>query len=114
MTAPVRLYVDDIRNPGPELGDGWDTDWTVARTSREAIAILEQGNVVELTLDHDLGGNDTGYKVICWIEEHNVWPADGVFCHSANPVGWRRIMDVVKRHHATLSPEEQRKREFYA
>ena len=71
--------------------------WTVARTSAEAIAILKLGNVVECSLDHDLGGDDTGHIVVCWMEEHNVWPANGTRCHSANLVGKRRIDSAIRR-----------------
>ena len=35
------------------------------------IALLEAGNVTEISLDHDLGDDDrgTGYDVILWIEQ---------------------------------------------
>jgi len=37
----------------------------------EAIALLESGQVDELSLDHDLGDDvrGTGYDVVLWIEE---------------------------------------------
>lgn len=89
----VRLFVDDIRYPSYFGLEGW----AVARTSAEAIAILAQGNVIECSLDHDLGGDDTGYKVVCWMEEHGVWPKNGTFCHSANPVGQARIDAVIQK-----------------
>ena len=92
MDCMVRLFVDDVRDPSWFGLDGW----TVARTSTEAIAILSRGRVVECSLDHDLGGDDTGYKVVCWMEEHGVWPKDGTRCHSANPVGKRRIEAVIR------------------
>ena len=90
----IRLFVDDIRCPDYFGLAGW----TVVKNSRDAIQTLQQGNVVECSLDHDLGGQDTGYKVVCWMEEHNVWPRDGVFCHSANPVGKSKIQSVIDRH----------------
>jgi len=90
-TAPIRLYVDDIRNP---VFSGL-RDWVVAKTSAEAIEILKTQNVIECSLDHDLGGDDTGYIVACWMEENNVWPKDGTFCHSANPIGRHRITAVI-------------------
>jgi len=90
MTAdPVRLFVDDFYD-APE-------GWTVARTSEEAIALLNKGNVVECTLDHDLGDDDTGYRVVCWMEEHDIWPVDGVRCHSSNGPGIQRIELALKR-----------------
>ncbi|MDE1348062.1 cyclic-phosphate processing receiver domain-containing protein [Vibrio aestuarianus] len=37
----------------------------------EAIALLKQGTVTEISLDHDLGDDEhgTGYDVVLWIEE---------------------------------------------
>ena len=37
----------------------------------EAISLLETGEVVEISLDHDLGDDErgTGYDVLLWIEE---------------------------------------------
>lgn len=93
----VRLFVDDQREPEWFGLDGW----TVARTSAEAIAILSQGRVVECSLDHDLGGDDTGYKVACWMEANGVWPKDGTRCHSANPVGKQRIEAVIHKSNPT-------------
>ncbi len=92
----VRLFVDDQREPEWFGLEGW----VVARTSAEALAALSAGNVVECSLDHDLGGDDTGYKVVCWMEENNVWPKVGTQCHSANPVGKQRIEAVIRRANA--------------
>lgn len=86
-----RLFVDDQRDPEWFGLEGW----TVARSSSEAIEILRGGDVVQCSLDHDLGGDDTGYIVICWMEENNVFPVDGIFVHSANPVGKARIQSVI-------------------
>lgn len=43
----MRLWLDDLRPPPP----GWE--W--AKTVEEAILIIESGEVVEASLDHDLG-----------------------------------------------------------
>lgn len=59
----MRVYLDDER-PTP---DGWvRVYWP-----DEAIALLESGQVDELSLDHDLGDDSrgTGYDVVVWIEE---------------------------------------------
>lgn len=96
--AIVRLFVDDQREPEWFGLEGW----TVARTSAEAIAILSRGRVVECSLDHDLGGDDTGYKVACWMEANGVWPKDGTRCHSANPVGKQRIEAAIRKSDPAL------------
>lgn len=78
----MRVYLDDERT----TPDGWvRVYWP-----EEAIALLRQGNVTELSLDHDLGddAHGTGYDVIVWIEE--AVALDGfrpprIAVHSANP-----------------------------
>ncbi|WP_408888954.1 cyclic-phosphate processing receiver domain-containing protein [Myxococcus faecalis] len=59
----MRVYLDDER-PTPE-------GWLAVRWPEEAIALLEGGQVVELSLDHDLGDDEhgTGYDVLLWLEE---------------------------------------------
>jgi hypothetical protein len=59
----MRVYLDDER----QTPDGWVRVWW----PDEAIALLEGGEVKELSLDHDLGDDvrGTGYDVILWIEE---------------------------------------------
>jgi ribosomal protein S18 acetylase RimI-like enzyme len=59
----MRLFLDDERAT-PE-------GWVRASWPSEAIALLESGQVEELSLDHDLGDDErgTGYDVVLWIEE---------------------------------------------
>jgi hypothetical protein len=59
----MRVYLDDER-PTP-------TGWVRTLWPDETIALLETGQVTELSLDHDLGDDarGTGYDVILWIEE---------------------------------------------
>jgi hypothetical protein len=59
----MRIYLDDER-PTP---DGWIR----AYWPDEVIALLEQGGVTHVSLDHDLGDDErgTGYDVILWVEE---------------------------------------------
>lgn len=59
----MKIFLDDER----ETPDGWVRVYWPA----EAIALLESGQVDELSLEHDLGDDTrgTGYDVILWIEE---------------------------------------------
>jgi hypothetical protein len=94
----MKLWLDDIRDPAHFGCVGW----TWAKTADEAIAYLKTGEVTEASLDHDLsveasiGSADwrtevTGYDVVCWMEEHNVWPRNGTRVHSMNPAGKARM-----------------------
>ena len=94
----MKLWLDDLRDPAVHGHIGW----TWAKTAEEAIALLKTGKVTEASLDHDLsieatiGAADwarevTGYDVVCWMEENDVWPRDGTRVHSMNPEGRRRM-----------------------
>ncbi len=59
----MKVYLDDER----EAPSGWhQVYWP-----DEVIALLQTGNVTQLSLDHDLGDDErgTGYDVVLWIEE---------------------------------------------
>jgi hypothetical protein len=100
----MKLWLDDIRDPEHYGCAGWH--W--AKTADEAIAALQTGKVTEASLDHDLSidammgavdGETTGYDVVRWMEQHDVWPRDGVRVHSMNPVGRRRMEAAIQRHY---------------
>ncbi|MAS93564.1 MAG: hypothetical protein CMO55_10265 [Verrucomicrobiales bacterium] len=59
----MKVYLDDERATPP--------GWTRVYWPDEAIALLESGEVTEISLDHDLGDDErgTGYDVVLWIEE---------------------------------------------
>ena len=100
------LWLDDIRNPYHHgaIGAVW------AKTYEDAIELLATGEVEVASLDHDLNmeqtmGLDnkekTGYDVLVWMEENNVWPEE-VLVHSANPSGKLKMLQVVQRHYGKL------------
>lgn len=59
----MKIYLDDERQTPP--------GWVRAYWPDEVIALLQAGDVTEISLDHDLGDDarGTGYDVILWIEE---------------------------------------------
>lgn len=78
----MRVYLDDERIT-PE-------GWVRVYWPDEAIALLESGEVAQISLDHDLGDDErgTGYDVIVWIEEAVVtrgFQPPAISVHSANP-----------------------------
>jgi hypothetical protein len=84
----LKLYLDDQR-PAPP-------GWELAKTADEAIDLLRTGNIVELSLDYDLGDPiyGTGLQVLDWLE---VAIMEGrvrmprMSAHSASPLGRRRL-----------------------
>lgn len=97
---PVKLWLDDIRDPAQHGCIGWV--W--AKTADEAIAWLATGRVQRASLDHDLDmlatlgdtpRERTGYDVVCWMEQHGVYPPGGVTVHSLNPSGKQRMENAL-------------------
>lgn len=86
--AEVRLWLDDIR-PTPE-------GWIGVATVEEAIEVLETGQVVEASLDYDLGfGQRYGYALCRWMAEENVWPQT-LTVHSSSPPGSRLMCRLIE------------------
>lgn len=95
---PIRLWLDDVRDPAfafPEWVEDPGPPWMWVKTAEEAIDLLQSGRVTAASLDHDLGTQKTGYDVVLWMEEHGVWPVDGVAVHSANFVAARRMRQAI-------------------
>lgn len=92
----AKLWVDDER---PAPGEGWVT----VKTSSAAIRAINApdkytGDVEfweEISLDHDLGGDDTGFKVLDHLiahgQEYGLWPAV-LTIHTANPPARQRML----------------------
>ena len=92
----MNLFVDDCR----EWYDG-TKGWIVVRTYDEAIQALQTHEFKHVSLDHDLGLGKSGYDVICWIEKENFEVGftipPSIVCHSSNPVGRKRIEQVITK-----------------
>lgn len=92
----MKMWVDDIR-PRP------DDTWVHLYTSWQTIAYLHgcrQSGVIPslMSLDHDLGGDDTSRKIVLWMCENEFWPVE-VVVHSANPVGVEYLEGMIERYH---------------
>ena len=89
--GPIRLWLDDdlVDRRAP-------TGWLQVQTAWSAIAWLDTGNVIALSLDYDLGDDERfgrGIDVITWLAEQQevfdrtLWPRCGITLHTANAVG---------------------------
>jgi hypothetical protein len=88
----MRLFLDDIRTPPDET-------WTWVKTVEDAIPLLEAGHVEESSLDNDLGeGIEEGRALVLWMAEHDIWPAEEINVHSANPVAVEYMLGVIDRY----------------
>jgi hypothetical protein len=100
----MKVYLDDER-VAPE-------GWIQVRWPEEAIALLEAGQVDELSLDHDLGDDEhgTGYDVLLWLEEAvamRQFSPPRVRVHSAN-VSARQKMEAAIAAIERLASDRQR------
>jgi hypothetical protein len=100
----MKIWLDDLR-PSP------DSDWVICHSVNEAIKVLQENEIEEISLDHDLGdyahdGGD-GTHLVDWMAEYNVWPTVRIAIHSANPVGREQMRATVNRYapyDAVMSP----------
>lgn len=100
----MKVYLDDER-PTPE-------GWVGVRWPAEAIALLQTGQVDEISLDHDLGDDErgTGYDVVLWIEEAVVvadFSPPRILVHSANSSARQKMLAgiaTIERLSRTSSP----------
>lgn len=110
--------------PGSELGVWLDDDlenraapegWVHVTKAQEAVALLGAGDVIELSLDHDLGDDDLhgkGVDVLDWLcaqqEEHNriLWPRVTTI-HSANASGRDTIVRVIEHYASKVGGVEK-------
>jgi len=88
----MKVWLDDLRKE-PK---GWVRTCTV----EETIKLLQIGEVVEISLDNDLGTEKVGMDVIDWIEEqvmtHGFVPPK-IHIHTANPYAEKYMMSVRDR-----------------
>lgn len=86
----MNLWVDDLRQPP-------DDTWRWVTTSSEAIRCLQDACVQTLSLDHDLGGEDTTRPVVLHMCMEDVWP-EAIYVHSQNPVGIEWLVKMCVRY----------------
>jgi hypothetical protein len=99
----MKLYLDDMRDH-PE-------GWTRAYTADHAKNILGSGEIEFASLDHDLDcyyhssydmGVETGYHVVRFMVENDIWPHLGVRIHTDNDWGRKNMQSLIE----TYSPYE--------
>lgn len=88
----MNLYLDDVRKC-PE-------GWVPVRNALDAIQLLEEQLVEEMSFDHDLGGALTGYDVLNWIERkvfEGKFNPPKIWIHTANSVGRKNMLLAKKQ-----------------
>ncbi len=90
-----KFYIDDLRTAP-------DTSWTIIRNSKTALIAVDGFRKMDyhleaVSLDHDLGGDDTTRPIVLYFCENNWWP-DTVFVHSFNPIGKSWLEEMTLRY----------------
>lgn len=96
----MKVWLDDIR----EAPEGW----VRATTALEAVTLLREKEVTEISLDHDLGKVDplrtiyaSGYDVAKFIErqvyDSKAYVPPKVHIHTDNPVGRANIRATMEK-----------------
>lgn len=92
----MKIWVDDIRTPP-------DHRWMWIKTSAQTIEFLKVVRrtgafpLMTMSLDHDLGGDDTTRPIVLWMCENEFWPEE-VRVHSRNPVGVEWLEGMIARY----------------
>jgi len=92
----MKVFLDDKRDC-PE-------GWILAKTYKKAIKLLETGEVTEMSLDHDLGSNKTGYDVLIYIEQKmhkEIFTVPKLRVHTSNPparIRMRTAIEAIEYH----------------
>lgn len=99
------LLIDDLRDLRVLAPKYVGNAGYVGHTSRnysDGIRALREGGWDLLLLDHDLGDFEdktekTGYDVMCFLEENEELLPGKIQCVSSNPVGRRKIQQVIDK-----------------
>lgn len=88
-----QLFLDDVRSPP-------DDNWVVCRSTQEAIEFVSQKGMPDfMSLDHDLGGDDTTMVFLKRLT-NEIWDGKSIppkyQVHSANPVGAKNIVSYME------------------
>lgn len=103
----MKIYLDDER----EAPDGWFRTLTAFGTISllSSSFLRDDVDVLELSLDHDLGTKDTGYTVLLWIEEQvatNGYIPPKIQIHTANSSARVKMELAVQQIEKILSEVE--------
>lgn len=97
----MKIWVDDIRTP-PKGEHDIFSKWLWMKNSEDTIGLLGWAQyhgytIKEMSLDHDLGGDDTSRPIVLWCCENDFWPVE-IRVHTANPVGREWLEGMISRY----------------
>lgn len=88
-----KLWLDDERPCLYDESEGW----VVARSSEEARGlVMRLGPPERMSLDHDLGGDDTAMVFVHWLSDNHFEKLPKWQIHSENPVGIENLKSFLR------------------
>ena len=100
----IKAWLDDTRKPP-------DSSWTWFKEVGPLQTELIRGNVEEMSLDHDLGVNETGYALVKWMAELSLWSVKKPVVHTANPRGREDMEVTIERYFTERNTNERQGQE---
>ncbi|MFE5317681.1 cyclic-phosphate processing receiver domain-containing protein [Paenibacillus sp. NPDC056579] len=86
----INVFLDDLR-PRPK-------GYKLARSARECIRYVKDGNINVLSLDYNLGTDKpTGYRVVKYMIEKGTYPRK-IILHTATYSGRVRMYKALEKH----------------
>lgn len=96
------LFIDDEREPSFIGVDNLEY-WKIARTSEEAIKIIQDHGLPQfISFDHDLGGHDTAMVVCKFLANELQCPEFKFAVHSQNPIGKANIESYLNSYFKSI------------
>ena len=74
-----------------DLADVHYDYWHAGQTLPQDHPVRQQAKMIAAS-------EKTGYDVLLWMAEHNVWPTEACYVHSHNSVGAERMVGVINRY----------------
>jgi hypothetical protein len=101
-SGELRVWLDDLLEDRAA-----PAGWMHVVDAPTAVALLDTGRVIELSLDHDLGDDDVagrGVHVVDHIAQREfsgargAWPRDGITLRGADPAGRGQMVRAIARY----------------
>jgi hypothetical protein len=88
MMIAVRSTTDWLGSKAVTIGEdhnkeNWQ-DWVIVRSVENCKMLLKMRLVEDLSLDHDMGDQETGMDLVKWMCETGYFPSGKITIHSAN------------------------------
>ena len=86
----MRLWFD-IKRPAPK-------GWTLVQDYQECCSLLATKEVTYFSFDDKFKDGKTGYDIILWMLDNQIFPQQLIQIHTLNPVSRCNMHQILSRH----------------